>query len=352
MVQLDSTRHMKLHIILSARFFFKTNLISYHPQPTTSVNMQPFLRQYGASIRFKTIFGLCPFVVTADDKFVRVSTCATTCTTIVVIIISLGYPYLTWSTLDGMVFDELSGTRAITAMLEHIIVAAVFLAILIASLVNRVQQTRFLNSFSGMYDRWMNASICRRNVRRLFVKNAVLYGLYFLCNVVLIFLIWNELENWQYVVYNLLYIFAMMTELQAVFHVRDFALLLSDAFAECADRMNNAMLQESSDYETEFVSELEDVKCDFDQCFGLFLLLFQLKDFLFMTSVVFFAVVEFFFKKEDYSWTVFFFMVAFYVPVLAKNVWLVRTVDGLEQNVCTSECLKKKPDFMHCCTSF
>lgn len=298
--------------------------------------MQPFLRQYRSSIRFKTVFGLSQFAVSSDHKIVSISSIATSYATIVVILISIAYPYFTWCTFDGMVFDEISDTRAIINILEHIIVAVVFLTILITSLVNRVEHARFLNSFASMFDRWMNTNDNGYprpwDVRRLFVKNTILGGIFFACFSTLIFLIWTDLKNWKHIVYNMLYVLAVLTELQAVFHVRDFALLLSHGFAECAVRLNNAILNEDG-YLATFVTDLEDVKCEFDECFGVYLLLFQLKDFLFLTSIVFFAMVECFFGDKGCSWPISFFVFVFYAPVLAKNVWLVRTIDGMEQNV-------------------
>lgn len=293
--------------------------------------MTALIKQHKRSIQFKTFLGLCPFVIAPDQKTVRVSIITTIYTAVVAVFAVIFYPYLTWYIITTGQTDQASETRHIATMLEQTTVAAAFAGILTVSFLTRTKHSRFLNSLATIYDCWMPQ--CEHTTWQMLARHTIITVLYIFFTAALVLFVWDSVTDWLHVVYHSMYILSIITEISAVLHVGEIAMLLGDAYSMCyrkiVDQRNDSVIDVIA-----LVSALECNKIDFDNCFGVQLLLFEMKDFLFLTSVTFYTLVEVFFAQRTYSLKTSFFLFTFLGPVTVKNGWLLCCVHRLQGKVC------------------
>lgn len=309
--------------------------------------MKPFLEQYERSLQIRRIFGLCPVVISTDKRSVSLTQSSTVYTLVLFVSFVMFYPAVTFYAVLFKELGGISGTRTVAALAEQVIVAVSFNLLLGASLLYRREHCDFINRLARLYDRWMSptdgADIDgNRNIARLAVRNACLVVVFVVESIVSVvfWYKWGWFKRWGTFAYHLMFPLVLTTELMAVQHVRDAALLLGDAFDRCAEKMRaaaNVAGVNLCDIGA-FAADSDELKTAFQCSFGVWILIFQFKDFLFLTSVVFYNLVEFLLESDPYIWDVAFFIGTPAVTVVARNVLLILAVDRLEKKV-HSACL-------------
>lgn len=137
--------------------------------------------------------------------------------------------------------------------------------------------------------------------------------------------------DWSQVVYFFIHNLSQTIESVGLMRIRDYALLLNDAYARCVRHMKTRSCLAGDD--GVFVVDLQISLESFDACFGMHMLLLQINDFLSMTSIGFYLLVEWF-VHNDVSLTTMVYMFLWVMPTVAKNVWIVGSVANLQQRVC------------------
>lgn len=323
---------------LSSQFFHRT---PNQPSNRRSVNMKLFLKQYERTLQIRRVFGLCPFSISTGKQFVRSCPIPTIYTFVLFAFYVAIYPCVTFYAVLLKESGGISGTRTVAALAEQVIVAVSFTLLLGASLLYRREHCAFLNRLARLYDRWMPADgidgAVNRNIERLTAVNAGLVAV-FAIECIGSNVLWYErgwFARWGTFAYHAMFPVVLATELMAVQHVRDAVLLLGDAFDRCAARMRATAKDAGEDLceMGAFAAHLDALKTDFQRCFGVWIVIFQFKDFLFLTSVIFYSLVEFLLEVDPYVIDVAFFVGTPAVSVILRNVLLVLAADRLERKV-------------------
>lgn len=307
--------------------------------------MAPLLAQYRYSLHLQAGLSISPFVVASDQRTIRPTLCVSVYTLVTVVVFVGSYFLLTvLAIVKGDSEEFASSTQWHAESLESLTIGFIHGVFMLTTLLNRRKYGAYVNQFAALYDRWMPqdgddrqplSSSWVRNVRRLSAYNICVAALFFVCMSSGILMYANSTLDSVLIMYmyNTLKMFAQTIMFLALMRIRDFALLMGDAIARCAAQLRR-FDEPFCDHvgAAEFAEDLLDVLAAFDGCFEVHMLLMLLSDFVFVTSIGFYLLVELF-VNNNVSLNIMYYFFCYVVPTILKNIWIVGSVAGLQERV-------------------
>lgn len=302
----------------------------------------PFLHRYRNSIRMKFLLGLCPFSLhyNGASSFVRVKRWNTIYNLLYSTILVAIYMFVEIRTLLTLDLTDLTGTRLISIRLEQLTMSVVFPVILGLQFANRYAHAHLLNRISVVYDSIIAATAQmgtttveqrRHSIWGLNALNASLFCFYYAWAIVASITTGNLKNTLLTNIYLTIYALGMCTVLLVVLHVRDVVLLLVDVQGACVAAIKpDAII--TNDRILATLIEVQQLRDEFEQCFGRVLLVCDTKDIIIITSMSFYLLSEAVFGGDEMNWRLWNFWLVFFVPILVTNTLAYEMFDRLEEH--------------------
>lgn len=299
------------------------------------------LYRYRYAIRIKSIFGLCPFTLhhnSASSTIVRVTRWSTGYG-----IVYCTLQFVVYLCIENRIFSELNladltGTRIIAILFEQITMFVVFSVVLWLHLWNRHAHARLLNCIATVTDRLETMQTPnggkQRNLQSLNVLNGTLIGAYSAWAIAATWIVSNLPDGIYGYVYLVIYVLGMATVLLAVLHVREVALLLGDVQLACivaARPMTGRNGMWRCDRALSTLNDVQQLRDDFEECFGIVLLFCGTKDVVILTMMSFYLLSDIVFEGGIGSWQLWLIVIMFVVPIFVTNGLAFVTFDRLEE---------------------
>lgn len=286
-----------------------------------------FLQRYRTSVRCKSILGLCPFrVQSTNTQFGPHVVCDarhTVYTAFFTLFIFISYLTLFPDIVKSPRFAMLSNTMFTIVLLEHSIIIGVFPCLLFASWHNRRQHAQLLNAIAQIYDR-----MCAQAGQPIghLSRRSALHFIWIAYQVIGSFVpLGSVLGDYRVPVgdkiYYILFYVGILTMIVFVTHVHDMVQLLNEVHsgARLAERITCMHFHEIQ----EIIEQLE-------PCFGTQLFLCIAKDFVVLTTVAFFLVLD---TSKPVRGQKLYFFAMYAVPAFVHGVFISQSFGRLENEV-------------------
>lgn len=328
----------------------RSNTLSHSPSDRSLVSMpSSMLVEHRHILRMHFIMGVCPSVLqrTSTNCAVLVGTkCGYLYTVCLFVFMagSLGFLYVQNFVADGFLrnFDD---SKSIILFLEFFVLAICFTLTFLAaivnspahrSLLNRIAATaQYLHELRSEHDQLL-CVLGRRFARRCMAELAATVAVYAVVNV----LGWMLFEAPDSKLYTKLQYFAaalsMTTVAVGVLHVRHIALMIVALFERLTKHAERRMLVSDAapaDNDLEEFLQLAKVlfglRSDVGRVFGTLLWLNEMKDFVLMTTALYFLISATLYVHFVFTWRMLLFAALYLMPNLLKNAILSRTMEEL-----------------------
>lgn len=299
-----------------------------------------FLHNYRNAVRVKCLFGVCPFSIATRIDGTSAAVCDLKSTVYTVLhsmfMISV-YMYLFY--LQFYYNTHYKGTTStpfISILIEHFTMMLVYPAILLLSLRKRAAHERLLNAIAAVYDQMTEHSAgvgseprsAITNLNRLYRLNQLWMATNCVGTFVAFWLcVYIDQMSAASLAYFTMFHVAMFSTCLCVGYVRDTVHVLCDVHR--AGLM--ALRQHDSDCMTCVIllQAVQRAIAEMVRCFGAVMLLCTLKDFVFLTAVLFYVLLEW--ANWRISVIHAYFVVIYVLPIVV-NLALISQAFGWLEN--------------------
>lgn len=314
-----------------------------------------FLARHRTAFRWKSLLGLCPFRLTiAETRRTIVAVCdrkTTAYTALYSLAFVISYVLLSPNVLYTGRFRLLSSTLYMCILFEHASMLVAIPLLLFCSWYNRARHTDLVNAIAALHDRVRTLHADRRPAaaaaRSWPSRRSTINWLWLAYQVSgLMLMLVSVLDCPLSVAAKMYYVFfivGIVTYLVFVMHVHDMVQALNDvhsaALAEmpaggALDRDVLAILWETN----RCAARLE-------PCFGVQLLLCNVRDFIFLSVVLFFMIVQYADKGNPFSPIDVYMWAISSMPTLVNSMFISQCfgrrqsqVDEMQRMLCRCHC--------------
>lgn len=199
-----------------------------------------------------------------------------------------------------------------------VLLGTVFILMLAMTLRNRERHVNLINSLE------MACTNVKIKTCKLHWRNIAVGAVYFLLSILEMLMNSGSLSNVA-IVYNFTIGCALTNVYVAMLHIQDIANVLTEAMECC--------LSHSWSENIDTLSDLCDIKDDFQKCFGCQLLLNSVSDSLVALTMCFYLIAQIVFLVDEVDGEDLLLFSVYVVPIVAKNVWMVSVIASLENQV-------------------
>lgn len=301
----------------------------------------PFLTYYRRVFNLMFVFGICPFVINRANTKVKLTRLSCAYGIVNLISVPVALVVLGYYRLMTLRFFSSASVLSIVLWGMNIIIILLYLATLITFVIGCQQHMSIINNIQSIkdkifYELQITETHSKSYYKWLFVKHLLSIIIFGGLSILMTYV--NEPTiNVHSQLFTYVFCWSVTTISLAVMHVRDIGDILVLSFSTLI-QYGTILIEFNQNSREQFkinrviaiMIELCIIVDSLNTCFGILLLMNEVKDFILCTSVSFFILTQI---SQKLTWTSLSFILVYFMPLILKNTLLASSLHRLGEQV-------------------